>query len=99
MSGTPSQADLFGAPTAPPGNPLLGLSVRLPDTCSKCGESVAVIGPGKAQHKASVSCKSCGFFRGWISFESYNFIAAITCKFGAPTTPILIRRGRAEMTS
>lgn len=86
------QTDLFGASTTPD-NPLLGISVRLPDVCSKCGESVAVIGPGKAQHKASLNCNSCGYFRGWISAESYSFIATITNKFGAPTTPILIRRG------
>ncbi len=91
------QGDFFGAPKPPPNNLLLGLSVRLPDVCSECGEVVALIGAGKGPHKASLSCNSCGHFRGWISAESYNFIAEIINKFGgAPTTPILIRRGPSQ---
>ena len=89
-----NQLDLFGATVAAAPEltePLLGISVRLPDLC-KCGDAIAVIGPGKGMHRASLACNSCGFFRGWISFESYNFITAIINKFGAPTTPILIRR-------
>ena len=41
-----AQLDLFG--TAAPADPLLGLAVKLPNTCSKCADLVAIIGPGKA---------------------------------------------------
>jgi hypothetical protein len=96
------QLDIFGATAAAPTNDqLLGVLVRLPDACGKCGGDVAVIGAGKGVHKASIACNSCGYFRGWVSYESYKFIAEITNKFGAPTTPILIRRRseRAPPTS
>jgi hypothetical protein len=89
------QFDMFAATlAAPTTDPLLGILVQLPDACGKCGDSVAVIGPGKGMHKASLSCNSCGFFRGWVSHAPYDFLAAITSKFGAPTTPIIIRRGQ-----
>jgi hypothetical protein len=92
-----NQLHLFGATVAAAPEltePLLGISVRLPDVCAKCGDSVAVIGAGKGMHKASLSCKACGHFRGWVSRASYDFLTAITNKFGAPTTPIVIRRGQ-----
>jgi len=63
------QGDFFGAPAPPPENPLLGLSVRLPDVCGKCNDTLAVIGAGAGPHKASLGCNSCGHFRGWISAD------------------------------
>ena len=75
-------------------DPPLGILVQLPDACGKCAAGVAVIGPGKGMHKASLACNSCGFFRGWVSRASYDFITALTSKFGAPTSPIIIRRGQ-----
>ena len=87
---TASQLDMFGA--GPP-DPLIGLAVRLPDTCTKCGGAFARIGPGKAQHKASLHCQTCDHHRGWVSRASYNFIAKTVAAFGRPTEPILVRRG------
>ena len=40
-------------------NPLLGLSVKLPDTRSKCGDLVAIVGPGEPPQCASLLCRSC----------------------------------------
>ena len=84
-----AQLDLFG--TAAPADPLLGLAVKLPDTCSKCGDLVAIVGPGKPPHCASLLCRSCGLHRGWISRANYTFLNEIINKFGAPTEPIVFR--------
>jgi hypothetical protein len=59
-----AQLDLFD--TAVPADPLLGLAVKPPNTCSKCADLVAIIGPGKPPHSASLLCRSCGLHRGWI---------------------------------
>jgi hypothetical protein len=61
------QLDLFGAPNS--ADPLLGFAVKLPNTCSKCADLVAIVGPGKPPHSASLLCRSCGTHRGWISRE------------------------------
>ena len=90
--GTPplnAQHDLFGA--AAPTGPLSGITVKLPDTCSKCGDLVAIIGPGKPPHCASLLCQSCGLHRGWISRANYTFLNEIINKFGAPSEPIVFR--------
>ena len=90
--GTPplnAQHDLFGA--AVPTGPLSGITVKLPDTCSKCGDLVAIIGPGKPPHCASLLCQSCGLHRGWISRANYTFLNEVINKFGAPSEPIVFR--------
>ena len=84
-----AQLDLFG--TAAPADPLLGLAVKLPNTCSKCGDLVAIVGPGKPPHCASLLCRSCGLHRGWISRANYTFLNEIINKFGAPSEPIVFR--------
>jgi hypothetical protein len=60
-----TQLDLFTPPTSV--DPLLGLAVTLPNTCSNCAALVAIIGPGKPPHSASLLCRSCGLHRGWVS--------------------------------
>ena len=40
------------------------------------------------------AAKACGHFRGWVSRATLDFSAAITRQIGAPTTPIVIRRGQ-----
>jgi hypothetical protein len=89
-----SQLALFDAPKTP-ADQLVGSQVKLPDPC-ECGCGIATVGPGKAQHKASLTCASCGRHRGWLSHNTYAFIAEIINKFGCPTTPIVIRRGRCS---
>jgi hypothetical protein len=84
-----AELDLFGAAT--PADPLAGLAVKLPDTCGKCGQLVAIVGPGKPPHCASLLCRSCGAFRGWISRANYTFLNEIINKFGVPTEPIVFR--------
>ena len=89
LSPLTTQLELFETATLP--DPLSGLTVKLPDTCGNCGGVVAIVGPGKPPHSASLLCRSCGLHRGWISRANYNFLCEITNKFGAPTEPIVFR--------
>jgi hypothetical protein len=82
----PLQTDLFGT-----ADPLIGLEVELPNKCT-CGSNVALIGAGKAMHKASLHCR-CGKHRGWLSNASYNFVRKIVETLGRPQQPIAIHRG------
>ena len=47
-------------------------------------------------HRASLHCKECRAFRGWVSNEAFRFVAKIVEQFGKPTEPILIHRGKSE---
>jgi hypothetical protein len=83
------QLDLFR--DAALANPPLGLAVKLPDTCGKCGHLVAILGPGKPPHFASLLCRSCGMHRGSLSRATYTFLNEIINKFGTPNEPIVFR--------
>jgi hypothetical protein len=83
---------LFGD-ASPSADPLIGLEVSLPDACPRCALTIAVIGAGRAMHKASLHCR-CGRHRGWVSEEPYQFLRKTIELFGRPTTPIAIRRNR-----
>jgi hypothetical protein len=83
------------APLGKIANPLIGITVKLPDTC-KCGSPLAVIGPAVVPHRASLHCQECRQFRGWVSNESFRFVSKIVEQFGKPIEPILIHRGKSE---
>jgi hypothetical protein len=74
--------------------PAFGLRVRLEThrRC-KCGSDIAVVGRGREPHAAQLRCNRCGAHRGWLSHGTANWITTIINKFGAPTTPIVLRRG------
>jgi hypothetical protein len=84
-----AQLDFFGA--AAPADPLFGVAVKLRDSCGKCADLVAIIGPGKAPHFASLLCRLCGLHRGWLSRANYTFLNEVINKFGAPSEPIVFR--------
>jgi hypothetical protein len=85
--------DLFPE-TVPPADPLYGLAVRLPDACS-CGHNVARIGPPAGPHLAELRCARCEQHRGWLPRPAHQFLTETVSKFGRPTEPIAIRRGRS----
>jgi hypothetical protein len=68
---------------------LLGLQVKLPTDC-KCGNELAVIGPGNGKHPATLQCSQCECHRGCISEFTLSFIEAVAARYGAPTA-IMIR--------
>jgi hypothetical protein len=84
-----SQLDLFVSLPELRG-PLTGLAVRLPEHCC-CGSDVARIGPPAGPHLAELRCEH---HRGWLPRQAHQFLIELINKFGRPTEPIVIRRGR-----
>jgi hypothetical protein len=85
------QPDLFGAST----DPIVGIQVQLHQRSCPCGYEIFVTGYGKAPHRASLRCDSCGKHGGWVSKESGQFLEKIVGCFGRPTTPIIVRNAQA----
>jgi hypothetical protein len=77
----------------------MGLHVRLPTSCPRCGVIVAFISAGSGPHCASLLCVSCRAFRGWVAHATYDFIIKIIDKFGRPIAPITIRRVERTINS
>jgi hypothetical protein len=93
------QLDFFDVPASPsppspatPHDPLLGLTVELPDEC-RCASNVAIIGAGTQIHRAALNCRSCGRHRGWLSKFTADWITHVAARFGAPEI-IKIKRGQ-----
>ena len=86
------QRDLF---VSEPPSPLVGLRVRLDrpiDRDKPCCRNVCEIGPGKGPHVGELFCADCGQHRGWLSKSTGHWIENVVSRFGAPTTPIVIRK-------
>ena len=56
----------------------------------RCGCNVAIVQTSEAQR--ALVCESCGTHRGLLGYRSADFIAAVCGQFGAPETPITLRR-------
>jgi hypothetical protein len=81
--------DLFGTPT------LVGLKVRLDRPVDRerlCCRNVCVIGAGQGPHAGALNCADCGQHRGWLSKSTAQWIEHVVTRFGAPTTPIVVRK-------
>jgi hypothetical protein len=76
-------------------SPLIGLAVKLPDTC-RCGADVARIGPPVGPHLAELRCARCARHRGWLPRQAHQFLTEVVNKFGRPTTSVAIRRSGAQ---
>jgi hypothetical protein len=75
--------------------PLVGLRVRLDrpvDRYRPCCRNLCIIGPAKGPHAGELICADCGQHRGWISNTTAYWIENVISRFGAPTTPIVVRR-------
>ena len=85
--------DLFGAPT------LIGLKVKLDRAADRerpCCRNVCIIGAGKEPHTGELRCVDCGQHRGWLSKPTAQWIEHVATRFGAPTTPIIVRGSTLE---
>jgi hypothetical protein len=84
-----SNVDLFGSPT------LIGLRVKLDrpvDRERPCCSNICTIGAGKGPHAGELTCSDCGQHRGWLSKSTARWIESVIARFGAPTTPIVVRK-------
>jgi hypothetical protein len=57
--------------------------------CGRCGSSDLDVADGKGPHKASIVCRSCGRFVGWVGFpivadEAATFVMPFGRHKGAP---------------
>ena len=81
--------DLFGAPT------LIGLRVRLDrpvDRERPCCRNICTISAARGPHAGELICSGCGQHRGWLSQSTAQWIETVVTRFGAPTTPIVVRK-------
>lgn len=83
-----NQIQMFPIEPAANGS-LVGLAITLPERCSRCGGYDATIGAGRGPHKASIMCV-CGKHLGWMSVETFNFVAEIVRIHGRPSEPISV---------
>jgi hypothetical protein len=85
--------DLFDAPT------LIGLKVKLDrpiDRERPCCLNICTVGSARGPHAGELICASCGQHRGWLSKSTAQWIEHVVTRFGAPTTPIVVRRTTLE---
>jgi hypothetical protein len=81
--------DLFGSPT------LIGLRVKLDrpiDRERPCCLNLCTIGPARGAHAGELTCTNCGQHRGWLSKSTAQWIEYVARRFGAPTTPVVLRK-------
>ena len=74
---------------------LVGLRVRLDrpvDRDRPCCRNVCSIGASKGPHAGELVCADCGQHRGWLSKSTAEWIESVVTRFGAPTTPIIVRK-------
>jgi hypothetical protein len=74
---------------------LTGLKFKLDrpvDKERRCCRNVCVIDPGKGPHAGALRCADCGQHRGWLSKATAQWIEHVVTRFGAPTTPIIVRK-------
>jgi hypothetical protein len=83
------ETDLFGQPVRR--LQLVRLDRRT-DRAKPCCENLAVIHPRHdGPHAAELRCANCGQHRGWMPHEAMRFVADLSRRFGAPTTPLTLR--------
>jgi hypothetical protein len=58
----------------------------------KCGSDIAIVIRGRGLYAAELACVRCGAHRGRLSDSTLNWISLVMRKFGAPPTPIVLRR-------
>jgi hypothetical protein len=85
--------DLFGATT------LIGVRVKLDrpvDRERPCCRNICVIAAGEGPYVGTLLCADCGQHRGRLSESTAQWIEHVATRFGAPTTPIIMRMSSTE---
>jgi hypothetical protein len=76
-------------------DPLIGLKIKLDrpiDRDRPCCRNICVIGAARGPHAGELICTGCGQHRGWLSKATAQWIESVAMRFGAPTTPIVVRK-------
>jgi hypothetical protein len=76
-------------------NNLVGLKVRLDrpiDRDRPCCRNICIISAGTDPHAGALHCVDCGQRRGWLSQTTARWIEHVATRFGAPVTPIVLRK-------
>jgi hypothetical protein len=76
-------------------DPLIGLKIKLDrpiDRDRPCCRNICIIAAGKGPHAGELHCADCGQHRGWLSKPTAHWIEHIATRFGAPSTPIIVRK-------
>jgi hypothetical protein len=94
-------ADAGGTPCggAVSASNLIGLKVKLDrhvDRERPCCRNICVIGAGTGPHAGELRCADCDQHRGWLSKPTAAWIEHIVTRFGAPTTPIVVRKSHVQ---
>jgi len=88
------QLNFFGSssptPSSPSASPIVGMKVQLAQACT-CGSYLGVIGSTAGPHANRITCDACNVFRQWLGHREAEFLAAISEKFGCPSSPIILR--------
>jgi hypothetical protein len=95
MTNLSDYTQLQPAPKQTPVSPLIGLKVRFDrpvDRERPCCRNICIIAAGKGPHAGELICTSCGQHRGWLSKATAQWIESVVTRFGAPTTPIVVRK-------
>jgi hypothetical protein len=81
-----------------PQQPLVGLRVKMDrpvDRDRPCCRNFCTIGHAKGLHAGELICADCGQHRGWLSKPTAHWIESVITRFGAPTTPIVVRKSQS----
>jgi hypothetical protein len=73
----------------------IGLKIRMDrpvDRERPCCLNVCTIGASRGPHAGELICARCGHHRGWLSQTTARWIESVITRFGAPITPIVVRK-------
>jgi hypothetical protein len=88
------QLDFFSSSSppssAPAASPIVGMKVQLQRACAR-GSFFGVVGSSAGPRANRVTCDACNVFRQWLGHREADFLAAISEKFGCPSSPIILR--------
>jgi hypothetical protein len=74
---------------------IIGLKIRMDrpvDRERPCCRNICMISAAKLPHAGALNCVDCGQQRGWLSNSTAQWIERVMARFGAPTTPIIVRK-------
>jgi hypothetical protein len=79
------QFDLFSPTITAPSSatsPLFGQIIKLNRANDRCHSDQVVIGASRGMHAASLHCRNCNRFRGWLGAEAYAAVEQTQAVFG-----------------